>query len=136
MATPAYPGREGFKSAIGTDGPRVTVMTNLPHGLDVMLDGKRAVFNGRNHRRAIDTDTTEDGRWGVTKGVDKGFWEAFKKTGHPAVVNGNIYAADSEDKAVDMAEETGDAVATGTAPIDADKPGDGVEKADSPGAGE
>jgi hypothetical protein len=128
---------DALKSGIVTTGERGTVMCNLPHGLDVSLrDPKtsdphtRVVFNGRNHRRAIDTDTTEDGRWGSTPNVSEDFWKQFEKTNHPAVKNGNIFfvKGDSTERALDTAEEMGDAIQTGTNPINPDKPADGVEK--------
>lgn len=128
--------RDALKSGIVASGERGTVMCNLPHGLDVILrDPKtrepvgRAVFAGRNHRRAIDTDTTDDGRWGMTQNVSAEFFKAFEKTGHTAVKNGNIFyvAGDGTERAQDMADEMQDAISTGTNPIDPEKPGGGVE---------
>lgn len=129
--------RDALKPGIVASGERGTVLCNLPHGLDVILRDRngapthRAVFNGRNHRRAIDTDTTEDGRWGATHNVSADFWKAFEKTGHTAVKNGNIIfiPGESQERAFDMAEEMTDAMPTGTNPIDPDKPADGIEKA-------
>lgn len=130
--------RDALKSGIVTTGDRGTVMCNLPHGLDVAVaisgtknaaEDTRVVFNGRNHRRAIDTDTTEDGRWGSTPNVSADFWKAFEKTNHPAQKNGNIFfvPGDSSEKALDMADEMQDAIPTGTNPIDPEKPAAGVE---------
>lgn len=129
--------RDALKSGIVASGERGTVMCNLPQGLDVILRDKngapveRCVFNGRNHRRAIDTDTTQDGRWGATHNVSEAFWNKFKATGHAAVKNGNIFyvPGDNVDRAHDMADEMADAVPTGTNPIDPDKPADDVEPA-------
>lgn len=125
--------REKLKSGISSTGETGTVMCNLPHGLDVILrDAKgeptdRVVFNGANHRRAIDTDTTLAGRWGSTHNVSKGFWDRFAKTNHPAVANGNIFFSPKREQAEDAAEEMKDAIATGTNQLDPDKPGRGIE---------
>ena len=119
--------RNSLKNGIVTSGERGTVMCNLPHGLHVILHDEngtevaQALFNGRNNRRVIDTETTDDGRWGVTLNVAKDFWDAVVKLGLPAVVNGNIYWVASLDKATDIAEDLKDAIATKTNPINPDR---------------
>lgn len=114
-------------SAQVKSGETVTVACNLPHGLTIEHKGKRVTLAGANHPKALSTDTTLSGTWGLTPNVDKAWFDDWaRESKHSAVANGNIFAAQAN-KAPDMAEEFADAIPTGTDPIDPAKPGNGVE---------
>lgn len=107
-----------------------SVACNLPHGLTVAWKGRKATFNGANHARAIDTDTTRSGRWGITHGVPEEWYDDWVKTSnHPAVRN-NHFLKNTRAKIEDHANRTADAIKTGTDPIVPDAPGNGVETRD------
>jgi hypothetical protein len=115
-------------SAQSKTGDTISVSCNLPHGLTIEHKGKSVTLAGSNHPKAIATSTALNGAWGITHNVDKAWLEDWAKvTGHPAYKNGNILAGPPT-QVEDMVEEMGDAVETGTNPLDPDKPGPGLAK--------
>lgn len=108
----------------------VSVACNLPHGLTIGWKDRKLTLAGANHPRAIDTDTTRSGRWGITHGVPEEWLDDWMKNGgHAAVRNGHILK-NSKAKIEDHASRMADAVKTGTDPIVPDAPGNGVETRD------
>jgi hypothetical protein len=118
------------KSALKASGATVSVACNLPHGLRIDHAGRNVLLNGANHPRAISTDTTRSGIWGITHNVDEEWLDDWVKTAmHPAAVNGHIIK-NTPAKIEDHAVATADAVKTGTDPLNPDAPTPGVEQRD------
>lgn len=100
----------------------VTIGCKLPNGIILRVaSGASVTLNGANSSRVV-------GGYGLTTGVDKDFWEAWKSeyASFAPLKNELIFAQDSANKAEGQANEQA-GVKNGLEPLNKDKPAAGVQ---------
>lgn len=103
----------------------VTIGCKLPHGLHMDVGGQRITLAGENSTEIV-------GGHGLTYGVPKDFWEAWKKehAEQPFVKNGLVFAQGKTESAIAEAKEKQNNK-TGFEGIDPANPGKGVNSIDA-----
>ena len=107
---------------------KVTVGCKLPNGITIQVDGTKITLKGTNSSNVI-------GGYGLTEGVDKAFMDEWLKrnAGITMVQKKFVFIQKNEKDAKAQAKDNAENK-TGMEPMNPDKPGKGLEKAD--GAGE
>lgn len=104
---------------------KVVVGCKLPHGLILTVGGTSVELNGTNSTDIV-------GGYGLTPDVDGSFFDAWLRENnqHPAIAGGFIFAHETTAEAKAQAKDNA-ANRNGFEGIDPNKPGSGIEPADT-----
>lgn len=109
-----------IREKTGNTGTKVSLASNLPHGLTISHAGHKLTIHGANHPKAIATGSTRAGLWGITPGVPEDWYDDWVATHNHAAVRNGLIVKNTAAKIEANVETLGDAIKTGTEAIDPD----------------